>query len=430
MTLQQAEVVFSSADVEVRHSHLNSDMCFVTFTSLGRAHVHGFGERFLQPRGVSAFHFVSKWDHWYQPASVRQGAEIVKALIRQHGYSRVVTYGASMGGFGAAAFSGVLEADAVIMIAPQYTIDSTKPPYERRWIPEARKIEFLFDDLAHQIRPEARKTVVFDPYSLDRPHAELFAQAPNTEQLHIPFGGHTPGRVLLHCGLLQDMTLQLATGTFDKVAFYAQLHRGRRKSNEWWSVLSDHAQRRRPDAKGERTSRLSFAYKAAEEAMRLAPAEATQVIQGVYLLGRLGRAEEALALARRAVEMKPDHPAPWRALSLASRLNRAYGPSIEAARKAVSLRRNDADLQRVLVECLLHAKQYDDAVPEARRAIELDPKYAQSYVHLATSLAALGQASEAAEALEQALVRRPGVAAWMAQLEKLRARQPSASAAQ
>ena len=68
--------------------------------------------------------------------------------------------------------------------------------------------------MARQIAPGARKILIFDPYSLDRAHAELFAQSPNTNLVHIPFGGHTPGRVLLHCGLLQEMTLAMAAGSF------------------------------------------------------------------------------------------------------------------------------------------------------------------------------------------------------------------------
>ena len=80
--------------------------------------------------------------------------------------------------------------------------------------------------------------------------------------------------------------------------------------------------------------------------MRLAPAEVTQVIQSVYLLGRLGRKDEALTMARRAVEMRPDHPAPWRALCLSLRRTGDLLNAVEAARTAVSLRPADADLHR------------------------------------------------------------------------------------
>ena len=106
MALLQTGVIFNSPDIQVKHAPGGTDVCFVTFTSLGRGHIHGFGEKFLGPRGLSAFHFISKWDHWYQPASVLQGIRVVKALIDERGFSHVVTYGASMGGYGAAAYSG------------------------------------------------------------------------------------------------------------------------------------------------------------------------------------------------------------------------------------------------------------------------------------------------------------------------------------
>ena len=66
-------------------------------------------------------------------------------------------------------------------------------------------------------------------------------------------------------------------------------------------------------------------------------------------------------------------------------------------------------------------------MPAAQRANELDPKYALSYVHLATALKSLGRTSEAVRALEQALERQPSIAPWMTELDMLRATLAEAS---
>ena len=61
--------------------------------------------------------------------------EIVDLILPiRREYDRAVTYGNSMGAYGALLISRAIQATDVIAFAPQYTVDATIMPEERRWL--------------------------------------------------------------------------------------------------------------------------------------------------------------------------------------------------------------------------------------------------------------------------------------------------------
>jgi Flp pilus assembly protein TadD len=412
------ETVYESEDIEIRYFQGESRTCFVTFTSLG-LNQDGFAQRILISRKVSSVFFISKWNHWYQPNSVRVGAERIRTLLAERSFDKIVTYGASMGGFGAAAYAGLLGAHHILALAPQFNIRPQDPPYERRWEPEATKIDFAFNDLPRQMG-QATKTIVFDPLSSDLKHARLFAETPDCNLVSVPFCGHTPGRVLAHCGLLQTLPLLVAENKFNLHQFYKTLHLGRRKHYDYWSSLADYAQKHSTGRLGQRRKRLEIALYAAEQGLLRFPDQSQLALKSAYLLLHLGRVAEAVAAARNAVSLAPDHPAPWRALGAALRHSGEFAESLEAARRAVSLRPKDLDLRRLLIQALHSMKLYEECIAECRSILELDPLFAEGHAVIGASLRMLGRDGEAAAEFERALEIRPGAPAWVNHLSELR----------
>ena len=208
---EQVVTLFSGADVGLRHNRGTGTTCWITLTGLGRNR-GGFGEDLFAKRGIPAIYFINAWDHWWQTPEMRQVVEIAKQVIRDQGYRNLVLYSASMGGYGAALLSAELDADCLIVIAPQVTINPEKPPYDSRWRKEFTSIRFQDDDLLGRVSRTARKFVIYDGFDPDRHHAALYATLPNTTLINVPFGAHTPGFVLNRDGDSQAADLRLRGG--------------------------------------------------------------------------------------------------------------------------------------------------------------------------------------------------------------------------
>lgn len=311
-------------------------------------------------------------------------------MVRQHGFRKVITYGASMGGFGASAHSGFLNATTSIAIAPQYSIDRAKVPFEKRWRREAEKLDFIYDDMPSQVSSSAQKFYIYDPNSDDRHHIELFARFSNTHLIPVPYSGHVPGHAILHAGLLKSLIRDLAEDTFDVRAFRSAMHLGRRKSPVYWHALGEVAMR---------SKHLPAALHATEQGLRLAPGELAQQLLRANILLRLARYETAMAYAQDLIRASPQHPACWRVLSLAALHLRLHDQSVDAARRAVSLRPQDADLHRVLLGALLEAGLPHEAATQGLLTIGMDASFVGSYIQTANALHMIGDHRRSSELL-------------------------------
>ncbi len=83
-----------------------------------------------------------------------------------------------------------------LAIAPQYSVDPAKAPFEHRFDVDVLGIVhnggFIYDDIAAGINPEARTIVVYDPISVDTEHVKLIRACGSIEEFVVPFSGHGP----------------------------------------------------------------------------------------------------------------------------------------------------------------------------------------------------------------------------------------------
>jgi tetratricopeptide (TPR) repeat protein len=347
------EILFESADVRLLHHPGDGrDECVVTFSSLNM-HDQPFGGTFFEQRGVPAFHFLALWNHWWQPDSVMAAVERAAQALKAAGKSRVMTYGSSMGGYGAAMHARALGATSVLMLAPQWSPDPARPPHETRWAAEARRITFLRDDMGAFAAPEPVKYAAFDPCCADGKHAALYATIPNTVLLRCHDAGHALGHTLQQANLLSDLVFQALRGTIDAASWRQRWVEKRRLSGRFWYEFGKRLERRK---------RPALALRFLEKAVELLPREVQFLIDYGYGLAKSGEAEKAIAMFQRAVEVAPAHPAPLRGLSTAFRRARQPAAAVDAALKALELRRGSGDLTRVLAHALVDAGQFGRAV--------------------------------------------------------------------
>lgn len=194
------------------------DVVFVTFEALlperapGRA---GFGESFFETRGFTAYHLQPTANDWYHFPEMEPALAQVRADIPEG--TRVVTYGMSMGAYGAYRFSEPLRADAVIAFSPQYSVHPWRAWWERRWRCEGKS--FLWD--RKKPYAPAAKYVFYDPLNADRRHINRMSREASLKLVRICFGGHATIALLQECGLLERVILDIAKGELDIAALEA-----------------------------------------------------------------------------------------------------------------------------------------------------------------------------------------------------------------
>lgn len=231
-------MIFEGMDLKVVAAP-TEDRTLLVVTFTGREQVppaaQGAGELFLAKNGLSAVHVISKANHWWQTPEFGPALAAVRRYADDNRYIELVTYGSSMGGFGALTAAGRLCADRVLASVPQFSIDPAVVEWESRWIKDARKITFLkeqFGDLVGTADIIIMLDTLFVP---DARHASLIAAHVPTRTIAVPFADHDVSRVLAEMGLLSEVTLEALRGRYDKVAFQARQRVARRRSPLIWS---------------------------------------------------------------------------------------------------------------------------------------------------------------------------------------------------
>ena len=266
---------------------------FDSYTDIRDLDRPGFGEMFLRAKQVDAIHVISRDNRWYQYPELPESVEKIRCVAQR--YERTISYGSSMGGYAAIRFGAAVGAQAALALSPQFSIDPGVVPFEDRWLDDAKVIDFAlerswavpFVDVAY---------IPFDPHDRDKRHVELFASRTHVVPIDLPNAGHPVTGFLAEIGLLQQAVLELASGTFDPVA-YRRAARARRKgSAQFHSALASRA--RDP-------ARQVALY---QRALEIAPDEPWILMDLGLALCSLGKIAEARAACARAVTLRPGDP--------------------------------------------------------------------------------------------------------------------------
>nr|WP_245404647.1 alpha/beta hydrolase [Ancylobacter gelatini] len=186
------------------------DVVFVTFEPFipgEREPVRdGFGEAFFAKRGITAYHFISESNAWYQYPEMPELLARVRADLAPG--VRVVAYGHSMGGYAAIHFANLLGAETVLAFSPQASIEL---PWETRW--EMAGVRKLWDERPPD--PNVRVYTVYDPLSLDDRHIRYIGARAAIEPVRVHFCDHDSVVYAHEAGLLEGMLLDVAAGRLD-----------------------------------------------------------------------------------------------------------------------------------------------------------------------------------------------------------------------
>lgn len=201
----------------------------------------GFGEQFFLKRGLSAIHFISKANHWWQTAEVDEAIGALRSGGILDGKRQITLYGSSMGGYAVLMQSMKLRPTQVLAVSPQYSIDGKVVPFERRWRAYAAKLKFDFDNMAAGLDPFARVLVIVDSFfEPDAQHLRLIQKHRPVEVVRISFAGHNTARALAEIGLATRLVTEVVKGAFDHLAYTRDYRRIRAASCLFWYGLAEY----------------------------------------------------------------------------------------------------------------------------------------------------------------------------------------------
>lgn len=218
-------------------------MLFVTFEPAGIAQVNrskyraGWGEQIFRNMGISCLCVKANASNWYLKPDLAQALTELRPFFDSFG--RVITYGGSMGGFGALSYADLIGADTVISINPQSTLDRRIVPWEDRY-PVAQEQRLDFDQPHADAQgnfTNARQVLIFGDrwFWYDNDHVQRLL-GPNVTYVNTPFVRHQVPEHLMLMKALTYIVRATLKDQFNPVKFY-QLLRARRDLKRYFNVM-------------------------------------------------------------------------------------------------------------------------------------------------------------------------------------------------
>ena len=269
----------------------NGDLV-VSFDSAARPRVpaeDGFGEKYLLSQSYAVCAFRCTQNDWYKWVD-EEIISATSACFRELGAKRIIGYGSSMGGYGAIKFSKALGLTRVVVFTPQSRLDH---PMDPRWAQVLQNHGSVPEITAEATDPSICYEIYFDPHHrTDRLQCEELRAAIPDERafIAIPYCGHPAARPLSEAGLLKQ--------TIERPVTLQQWRENRQRSAAYFAILSNHAFSR---------TKRQLAATLAQRAVQLRPNEAGYHYRLARALHRLGRHQnaQALAAAEQAVALAP-----------------------------------------------------------------------------------------------------------------------------
>ncbi|GAA6209335.1 hypothetical protein NBRC116601_26280 [Cognatishimia sp. WU-CL00825] len=219
-----------------QHSALfvdKGDTLIVTFENLD--HVYDFtddrmpwGYGFVTGRGWSMLGMMAHDWTWYRDETVFDFFDRLRDEGFFDRFKKVVFYGASMGGYAAAAFSAAAPGSTVILISPQATLDRETAPWEHRYLKAWRRsFNTRYGYAPDMVKTAEKVFLFFDPrMPQDAMHATLF-RGDNIQRYRCRFFGHRMASLWVQMGVLKEVIDRCLDGTLRPANFYALMRKRR-----------------------------------------------------------------------------------------------------------------------------------------------------------------------------------------------------------
>lgn len=180
-----------------------------------------WGYGFVLSRGWSMLGLMAHGWTWYRDESVFDFFDRLRDDGFFDRFDNVVFYGASMGGYAAAAFSAAAPGATIVAISPQATLERAIAPWETRYHKAWRRdFSGRYAYAPDLVATASNVHIFYDPrMATDAMHACLF-RGDNIHKYRCRFMGHRIASLWISLGLLKPVVEGCVTGELTKTQFY------------------------------------------------------------------------------------------------------------------------------------------------------------------------------------------------------------------
>jgi tetratricopeptide (TPR) repeat protein len=217
---------------------------------------------------------------------------------REKGYNWISSYGSSMGGYAAIAFSRRLRMRSVFAISPQFDITQE---WDTRWSAAARAIDRMRIVSKSDLSPGCQYYLAFDPYDLDNKHIAQFLRViphETAKLIVVQHSGHPSGYFLSDCKVLSAIAQAALLGKAVP-NWRNQARHVRAEIPRYNFSLGSHLAQR---------GKWGWAQAVLSRAVKAEPLNPEYQIRLAAVLEKRGPLEEAIKTAAIAVGINPTHP--------------------------------------------------------------------------------------------------------------------------
>ncbi len=252
----------------------------------------GFGGEFLLRNGYDIVVFKSNCDDWFQSLPEHLFREI-QELISHKVYIKKMTYGASMGGFAAVAFSKVFDVETCLALSPQFSINEL---FDQRWASYGQSIEWKYAINEDAVSENCIYYIVYDNKDLDDIHAKKIAQcikASNVFLVPLSYCGHSVAAYLHEVDELKKLLNSVCSG--DDIRPITK-RKNKSSSASYLANLSLHLKNRK---------KLKLSFKISDKAIKIRGDVSWFFYHRADVLLNLGQFEAALEELEHAIQLDP-----------------------------------------------------------------------------------------------------------------------------
>lgn len=242
----ERSVIFDGDDISVlfdRHSPKGAVFSFSGYEAL-KTEKPRYGDGFVQKCGLSGVFFVSKVSHWWQTPDLQKAIDAANEATQ--GMANRVTYGQSMGGYGALLSAGSLNARAVVT-APQTTLSDKHAPMMGAWCEKIKEHgREGRDNVIDEINASAGASMLFDPRSrVDLGHYRYVGKTKIVPYI-VPFGTHYIPKCLVEMGVFATIIAKMFAEPIVPVSTVrGMIRENRLKSPLYAQVVFDRSKKRK-----------------------------------------------------------------------------------------------------------------------------------------------------------------------------------------
>ncbi len=213
------KIIYEGKDIILYMDNISSSKVVFAFTGYeGEPGKNLYGDGFIQKCGFSGVFFVSLQNHWWQTPELIEAINIANSHTKNHEVR--VSYGQSMGGYGALLCARRLNSRAVVT-APQTTINPELASIGDIWLENIRRSPIVRDNIREELVGMQSAIVIYDNKGgSDVSHVNYIEGRDGVVLYKIPYATHNLPATLSEMGLLS----RVIAGFFESENKFSEFH--------------------------------------------------------------------------------------------------------------------------------------------------------------------------------------------------------------